>query len=459
MFVKIDPTLGSNTDPRNRIYNIMRAVKAVATANAGTTPTCNVISGPTGTFEANQMITLIDNTEAGGWLVDASNTACGNIGDTYNASLSNTYLLNLYNDSGKATYPYKVFGLRTNPSYPFGSNFVNYPIMTVYYGCSNTYVWGQGSYSASAYSSANYTYHRSLTTTMLFDLNNSWTQIGNTTTGSPVQSTSYYITPLHYTHGQFYMAATSDYLIFTQANSYLLYCGTRETQAWEDSFSDNPPVVGFFYQRLNQPQGVCSMHRFLNVANTSSNGAALYDHKIIDFTTNQSSYTNNTANPHHTITGDMRAGSSPQYQWNTRQTARMNGYTASPLYNAPMFYGTGHAYWHQINNYYAGNWNQGGAPYSPVYDSATQTMVPPAIPITLAYYGYYYTPGGRLKGILKSLSGTNTFISQYASTDQDFNITISGNTEPYRIVPVAPTGTGASNTSTSWLDTFLIRKK
>ena len=72
MLVKINPLLGANSDARCRAINLMRAVKAVANAAAGATPTCNVISGPSGTLEANQMITVIANTEAGGWAVDTN---------------------------------------------------------------------------------------------------------------------------------------------------------------------------------------------------------------------------------------------------------------------------------------------------------------------------------------------------------------------------------------------------
>lgn len=455
MLVKINPTLGSNTDPRNRIYNIMRAVKAVATANAGTTPTCNVISGPTGTFEANQMITVIDNTEAGGWSVDASNTACGNIGDSYNSSLSNTYLLNLYSDSGKATYPYKVFGLRTNPNYPFGSNFTYYPVMTAYYGCSNTTVWGKDSYANGSYISGN-----SATTVMLYDPNGQWSQFSNTQLGSPSQSTSYYTTPLHYSHGEFYMAATSDYLIFSQANSYLMYCGVRETQGWEDSFSDNPPVVGFFYQRLNHPQTIMGFTKFLTTSNTTPTASNLAHMKIITFGDSPSSWTNNSYHPYHIITGEFRS-TSVSYYYNTRSAVRMNAQYYSDIgqnWPAPLFYGMSHSDWHRQNSYLQGNWSQLGAVYAPVYDSATQTLVPPAIPIVYSYYGTRFNPGGRIKGLLKSLGGNLGYINQYASTDQDFNITINGNTEPYRTIFVAGTTYGP-NTQYGMTDMFLIRKK
>lgn len=453
MLVKINPLLGANSDARCRAINLMRAVKAVANAAAGATPTCNVISGPSGTLEANQMITVIANTEAGGWAVDTN----ADIGNTYTDSQSSPYNLHLYNDSGKATYPYKAFTLRTNPSYPFNSQFTSYPVFSTYYGCSNTTVWNSGSYNANFGSSEG-----SYMTTgwQVFDTQGQWSQMSSGNIGEYRQSTSYYQFPLMWQTGEFYMAATSDYLIFAQSNSYLLYCGTRFTQGWEDDYSDNPPVVSFCLGRWNTPQSVSGWLRYMNTSNTATAAPVRLQHKITTWGNNPASFSSNTEHPLHPISGTNRypGSSSSSSQYGSRQHARMFGYQPGGTqygYQHPssLFYFYGHTLFN--SHEYSGNWNSGGAPYAPVYDTATSLLVPPAVPIIFQYYGTEFNPGGRLKGIYKSLSGSNSFIGIYASTDQDFNVANStGGSEAHRIVAL---GLGSSATAGP-IDTFLIRK-
>lgn len=465
MLVKINPSLGANTDPRNRMFNVMRAIRDVATANAGTTPTCNVISGPTGTLEANQMITVIANDEAGGWTMDTAN---GNIGNTYNSSFSNVYVLHLYNDTGKSTWPYKTFTYRLNPSHTFSSGqYVNYPSAVVYYGVSNNTVYGT---TPSAYAVGSGTYNE-----LMNDYNNQYTSVTNTNLVPLRDSTSATICPGHYNQGEFFMASTSDYIILFQPNNYILYCGTRTTQAWEDAFADNPPVCGFFYTRLNLPHSVMMWTRLLNTSNTTSSNAELVTHKITGATqSSPSTWTNNTSHPYHVVTGMMRS-SSPTAGVNNRYAARMNssaqgssGVNANTANSwiAPLFYSAAH-----VNEAMRLSWttdfSTGGrwyqAPcYLPVYDSSTQTFQPPAIPITFAYYSNRYTPGGRIKGMFKSLSGSQNFLSQYGTHEQDFNVTINGNTEPYELLWSAPQQYGIANSTyadIAYTDTFLIRKK
>jgi len=235
MFATIDAGLGSNTDYRNYAINFMRAVREIATANAGSTPTCNVISGPTGTMESNQMITVISNTVAGGWTVDEANTSYNLIGNTYNssgASGSYPYSLNLYTDTGKNQYPYHMFTIRTNPSYSFGSSFTSYPHLAFYTGVSNSNVWGAGSYGG------NYTSGIGTSSSLLNDNNNSWS--------SPsYNSTAAYYTNFNVTHmtwgssytnslgenaNLFYVAATSDYIIILNRGCGIVYSGKRTTQ-------------------------------------------------------------------------------------------------------------------------------------------------------------------------------------------------------------------------------------
>jgi hypothetical protein len=451
MLVKIDPLLGANSDNRARAINVMRAIKAVANAAANTTPTCNVISGPSGTLESNQMITVISNETAGGWAVDTN----ADIGNTYSDSQSSPYNLHLYNDSGKATYPYKAFTLRTNPSYAFNSSFTSYPVFSAYYGCSNSTVWNSGSYRAD-YSSSDTSYGS--TGWQVFDTSGQWSTFNQSYINDARYGSSYYQFPCMWQTGTFYMAATPDYLIFAQTNNYLMYCGTRFTQGWEDSNSDNPPVVSFYFGRWNHPNSVGAWSRLLNTSNTASEGPYRLQSKVVDFNNAPTSYSNNHYHPLHPVSGINRypGASSQTTYYGDRHAARMFTYqqNSSGQYGQihPLFYSHCHA---SQMGHFGGNWSSGaGASYAPVYDSNTALLVPPAVPILFQYYGTQFNPGGRLKGIYKSLSGTNTFISQYASTDQDFSVANStGGSESHRIIPI-----GMPSGDTGILDTFLIRK-
>lgn len=460
MLVKVNPSLGANTDPRNRMYNVLRAIKAVVTANAGSTPTCNVISGPTGTLEANQMLTVLANDEAGGWTVDTAN---GNPQDTYSASFANTYQLHVYNETGKSSMPYKAFTYRLGPSQTFSGQYNTYPTATVQYGVSNNTVYGQAPFS-------NVFFGNTATSTLMNDVGNSWTSLTNTNIGQFVVGGTT-VVPGHYNQGEFFLASTSDYIIMFQPNTYILYCGTRFTQPWEDSFTDNPPVCGFFHTRLNLNHTIMMYTRLLNTSNTTSTAAELIDHKITTPTqATTSTWTNNVSHPYHIITGFTRTSSSTT-GYNTRYSARMNSSAqgqsnTANSWIAPLFYSCAHvreairsAWTTEFST--SGRWYN-GVPYAPVYDSSTQTFQPPAIPITFSYYGQRFTPGGRIKGMFKSLSGPLNFLNQYGAHEQDFNVTVSSNTEPYELLFFSPTDYGMANSTygdQSTIDTFLVRKK
>ena len=49
MLCKINPTVGGATDERARAINMLRAIQAICTAAANTTPTCPSQTGSTAT--------------------------------------------------------------------------------------------------------------------------------------------------------------------------------------------------------------------------------------------------------------------------------------------------------------------------------------------------------------------------------------------------------------------------
>jgi len=462
MFVKINPQLGSNSDPRCKMINLMRAIRIVANSAAGSTPTCNVISGPTGTQEANQMITVINNAEAGGWAVEttSANAAAMSV-NVYSDTNTQIYHLHLYNDTGKAAYPYKNFVIRTNPTQYMNvavtSGFPAYPYFPIYYGVSNTAVYGGGNFPA--YVIGNSSLHN---TTLICEGNNTvWTAQTNTILNATnTNANNSAVWPLHYGHGEFYMAATADYLIFIQPNTYVVYCGTRYTNSWEDVYSDNPPAVAFIQQNWNYPSGHWMWTRYQNYANNTIFGPTAICNKVADFNGTISPATataNNTYNPNHPVTGVMRTGVSTAAAttYGNIYTGRINNnVTASNLiYSQPSFlyYSSVHAYQYGMQSYVS------SFPfYAPVKDSNTGLFVPPAIPIVSQFYSDFFTPGGKLKGIYKSLSGQSGFINQYMTVDQDFAVANdTGGTDTYRAVQYYNRTTGG--VSTQNVDTFLIR--
>jgi len=452
MFVKINPLLGANTDPRCRHINVMRAIRIVANSSAGATPTCNVISGPTGTQEANQMITVISNTEAGGWALESTTNTAHLTGNTYSDATA-IYHIHLYNDSGKATYNYKNFVYRTNPVYGFNgganANTQVYPMHAIYYGVSNSNMYGAGNFTG--FNLGNTASHN---VTMLLDPNNTWSQYTNATIAT-ANATN--VWPLSYFHGEFYMAATSDYLIFFQTNTYVIYCGTRYTNSWEDAYTDNPPAVGFIQQNFNYPQAHWMWTRYQNYSNNAVAGPIALVNKIVDFggAVGGTTYTNTTYHAYHTISGLSRQLTS------TATGVTYGGGYAHRVYNystgSPTLYQFPHMlYYSGIHNYQYGQTTSSSlALYAPVKDSNTSTFVPPAVPIVSGFYGDFFNSGGRVKGMFKSLSGPYSYISQYMTIDQDFSVANdTGGYDTYRAVMLSR-GTTVGNNDPR--DIFLIR--
>ena len=80
MLCKINATVGGATDEKARAINFLRAIQAICTAPAGSTPSVASVTTPTaspsiGTSGSADVITsVISNTEAGGWTSSASTT-------------------------------------------------------------------------------------------------------------------------------------------------------------------------------------------------------------------------------------------------------------------------------------------------------------------------------------------------------------------------------------------------
>lgn len=466
MLAVINVGLGANTSYKNRTINFMRAIKAVVTAPAGSTPTCNVISNPAGSLEANQMITVLSNTVAGGWSVDTAN---GNIGDTYSDSYSAPYVLHLYTDSGKNQFPYRCFTIRTSPSYAFSSSFDSYPHLAFYNGVSNNTVFGTAPYNG------NYVNGIANTSILMNDPRTSWSNytIGSAATGSA----PFNIAMVNYLNDNyssympgtesintFYVAATSEYIIIINRAIGMIYSGTRTTQPWEDLYDDNPPVVGISFTGGVVGAGSSVYGWTRTLSGTGDNLAANNAYsKNLAFNTHSSLYSNNSYHSIEPVTGiPMAGGASVGSMYGSAYQGRV-GYTnisntaSNGWYNmpAPMFFSAVMGYV-TTAGYIAGN-QYNSYPtmlYAPDTDNTTGALTPPAVPIVFQIFGASFNPGGRIKGLYKSLSGNTPYCYSIGSNRQIITVNEDGANTDYMLIHTHPGLFSYSNTMT---DSFLVK--
>lgn len=469
MFATIDAGLGSNTDYRNYAINFMRAVREIATANAGSTPTCNVISGPTGTMESNQMITVISNTVAGGWTVDEANTSYNLIGNTYNASGASgsyPYSLNLYTDTGKNQYPYHMFTIRTNPGYSFGSSFNSYPHLAFYTGVSNTAVWGSGSYGG------NYSGGIGTSSSLLNDNGSLWYNPSYNYSTMPFNirhmtwGSDYATQYIGENANLFYVAATSDYLIILSRGAGMIYTGKRTTQGWEDSYDDNPPVVGFCYGSPYRESSVFGWQRTMTINGGTPTAANIAFSKHIISSSHSSGWSNNAYHATEPVTGAPTYGGGNSitigYVDPTGVRVKYPNITnmvSSGYYAAPnmLFHSMSHTVLQQ-GYLIAGNY-PGSYPamlYAPAVDTSSGALTPPAVPIVYSIYGQSFNPGGRLKGIYKSLSGPTSYCSSVATNRQQVTVNESGTNTTYMNINMH-VHTAYGSAQNTYTDSFLIK--
>lgn len=232
MLCKIDCTLGT-TDEKARAINFLRAVRAVMTAAANTTPTSNVVTAP-GIYNSsiNTITEVVSNVETGGWTA----TSDSNVADNYNASLASYYQVDFVSNvqTGKATYPYMKCTMTTNMNQTFSGSYTTYPYLDFRIGFNNSTAY------ANTYSQAPGT------------VANTTANIITAQQGSTGVNTSSYpaIVPQW---GEYLIASTSRYVALLNANS-VTYFGYRTTNSWEDVYVDNPPIVAFSTHARGGPQ-------------------------------------------------------------------------------------------------------------------------------------------------------------------------------------------------------------
>jgi hypothetical protein len=434
MLCKINPSVnGTVTDQEAVAINFLRAIQAITTAAANTTPSALSQTGPTASPAGADIITqVISNTEGGGW----ANTANTNITSNYSTTFASPYTLDLSRDSGKSAFPFRKLSFRTNVNYVFNGSYTTYPHILVSHGFNTTANAGGnyllGTTQAMPAAGGVYTSNR-------FDVNK-----------TDESTTAYSYTPWApgVQGGEWLVASTERYFILMSGGlsgtaSYgpgaMMYVGLRTTQAWEDSYNDNPPIASVCYDASYFWDQSCGSNASMWTRTLSSSG-----------TVNSSPYWYRINNqPSNATSGavlDVIGNYIYPLSCHSYSTSGWNNYIRDPRYlwaNEMQLPFCPSAGFGNFKSKVRGTYQVTG----PTTDPSTGTFVPPAFPIVFAKNTQgATTAGGTAIGLYKSMSGSDTFLQQYYTPGQTFVI----NNEAYYAYVIGNDGL--------YRDMFLVRK-
>ena len=460
MFVKFDPTLGT-TSNQLRCYNFMRVITEVATAAAGSTPVVRPMTAAN-TFDTNiDLITsVIANDEAGGWQTsprfDDQNAIKGhnldNVGYT-DANFNNRlYRADFWRDSGKAQLPYLKFTVQPQVY----STWTSYPYVDIIHGAHTDKQYDKVSGYVPTTDTANgggYGYASvNLTGTAQDGTRAAWHNIRPAETGVGANPWGQ---SANVSRSEWWLAVTAQYFILIQPWTSMTYFGLRSTNAWEDSYDDNPPIVGFNtplwpWQRASTTTTswqtfVGKKHWAWMKIKDGSNAVRAQPYlcrrshtgdsiNFISHTMQYNEWTTKDASSYIRVSGDghgqplFRLCANLNSAWRTRESS--DDTTDSPS--------QGWRYW-------------------PTVDTNTGAAVPCAIPVNMRLGIHtndatlpartWWNEGGRLPGFFKSLSGSDAWMNDYYTPGT--TITVDG--EPYYPLVTGP--------DTRYRDMFLIRAR
>lgn len=320
----------------------MCALHSVATCAAGGTPTAVNPTNTSGVKNTSyNCITVLSNTEAGGWTAGTSNTVTA--ATAYSASAA-SLVVDLYAASGKSTYPYlrQTFG---NFNYPFNSgSFSSYYQLQWYQGHTSN------NPASVAYTSDTNFYNG---TSSVIRPTSSWTS-------DPVNF------PLTVSNSgdTIYLAVTANYLIIVTPGG-MCYFGLRNQAGWEAARTDNPPWCAFAFQDCGSGfMATNSSHTDYNyawMAGINQAGTQQAPAKR----GNENSYSTSP----HMITGQGYSTNN-YYPWNNSNTY------IRPLFQLQY---PGASYAQGLTGGY--NWS----PDAPITDPVSGLTVPPAWPIVYSF--------------------------------------------------------------------------
>jgi hypothetical protein len=491
MLVSFNPMINSSTTVDAAYMNFLRCVKAICTAAAGTSSlTVNPTLAINGTSDTNSncILKIFANAEAGGWTESTSSNVI-QPGTAFTAIQSASvyqYKFDAYNGSGKGSMPYNKlcfhagnnsgsdtwYGGRNPPVY---SNFATYPQVYMTFGCSTTTDWTDTRFIpggvATGANAFNYGYNTAGAS------GSGYQNQSSTCTGFMSYSSTYYglnsmnVWALNRT---FYLSVTANYCILWEqpsANSYtvspyyandlngtggsggqiptysnssytgasyygsIYYGGLRETQAWENAISTNPPwvVMQYAFNRFATPPNATS-----STMNTPMNFISAYLCTINDSGVVNTTPTTYVCSNYYQTPGfnfDVPAGGNQSYNLYVSTYGGAQNHTGSSPYGgllSPF-----------ITRDFTGNPTyvspSGGVCntnqlYMPTVDPVTGTAVPSAYPIVARRLASgSWTPGGAIRGLYRSLAMPIATMKNYFAPGQTFNIynSVTATTDTY----------------------------
>jgi hypothetical protein len=220
-------------DKKSQEIQLIKAIRAVATAAAGSTPSavCSTVYN-NASSSPYEVITVLDNTTAGGWSVHADGT------NLRTAVEAGTYaeFLQLYSTTGKSSLPYSWIKFISSPTEP------NISPIHCYWGFS-------AATNALTADGNNIFNHNSAVNT---------TNSGAVMIGANGTQTVDYTNPMSFgttNTRTYYIGCNSEYIHIQQGTAAghgnsptgaFIHFGTRSNSSWEDGFSDNPYWVGLY---------------------------------------------------------------------------------------------------------------------------------------------------------------------------------------------------------------------
>lgn len=447
--------INSGSDVNAAYMNFLRCVKAIATAAAGTSSlTVNPFTNNTGTIDntRNCIVSIDANTEAGGWTEStASNVVQTGSFTAISSAASGLYKFDAYVASGKGSLPYlkMSFHAPCTTSYSgslWGSgsgyggtiaNWSSYPFVQFTFGASTASDWSNTAYVPSTSGYPNYT-GQTLSWTNNCWYSNSSNQprtghpafwVTNPTVNYRMAVTASYCilwevhTSNNYLNGFGNTFATVPSSYQTYSYGTLMYGGLRETQAWENGRSDNPPWVTMQLWHIQTGGSTGGIDTPFPAQNICAYMATINDSGIPS-ASSQKYFSNNYYGSSEVVLGaDYLL---PQNQTSSGASGINTG-SGSQSQNTglfvPLFWGRDSRSTAITNQL-----------YMPTVDTTTGTGVPSAYPLVFRrIQSGNWNPGGAARGIYKSLSMPIATMRNYFANGQTFSIynAVTASTDTY----------------------------
>jgi hypothetical protein len=480
MLVTFNPRINTGSDVNATYMNFLRCVRAICTAAAGTSSLIiNPFTNNTGTIDntRNCIISIDANTEAGGWTESASSNVVQSGSFTAIASASHgLYKFDCFNASGKGSLPFNKMTFHstvmtgTASGTPYGNgnmykcrlgSWASYPYMQFTYGSSTTNDWtGNNSnfYVPASIGGAGYPNYDTQRT--------SWTM--NVYGGNDSNVPAVDMAPMFYMNNpqvNYRIAVTANYCIIWEvhtSNSYtsgfsnlfttvpsnsagsssyggLIYMGLRETQAWENSRSDNPPWVAMQIYHTgvysNGPYIAASAPNYPTPPNNvATYMATINDSGIPSATAQRFASMEQYDQQSHLFGIRLNLPTFPQGGAGKGNTS---GFTSKQD-----LIGITTPLWQGRNNGMDAQFGYSNQLYMPTVDTTTGTGVPSAYPIVIrTMTPGLWNAGGAIRGLYKSLTMPIATMRNYFAGGQTFSIynAVTATTDTYLPIVFAET--------------------